>query len=135
VVEWQLSRQDTYCLVDGLLGVKGVNSLITLKPQVTSSDVHTRIEAALKLSSEFDANCIHVEAEDGSVTLCGILPRWIEIDAAVLVIWNVAGVTAVDNQINIGLQPLERRPRAPFSVSGSDKPPGHPHCGRHPNLG
>ncbi len=103
VVEWQFQRQDAHNVVARLLGVKGVSNMITLRPQVTSADVHTKIEAAFKRSSELDAGRVRVEAADGSITLRGTLPTWNEIDAAGLAAWNAAGVTAVNNQINIGL--------------------------------
>lgn len=103
VVEWQFQRQDAHNVVAHLLGVKGVSNMITLRPQTTSADVHTNIEAAFKRSGQLDADRVRVEVAGGAVTLRGHLPTWNEIDAAGLAAWNAVGVTAVNNQINIGL--------------------------------
>lgn len=102
VVEWQFQRQDAHNVVAHLLGVKGVSNMITLRPQVTSADVYTRIEAAFKRSGDLEADRVQVEVEGGKITLRGQLPNWTEIDAAGLAAWNAAGVTSVDNQIYIG---------------------------------
>ncbi|MGY2897295.1 BON domain-containing protein [Deinococcus sp. UYEF24] len=102
VVDWQYQRQDAHNVVAHLLGVKGVSNMITLRPQVTSADVHTRIEAAFKRSGDLEADRVQVEVEGSKITLRGQLPNWNEIDAAGLAAWNAAGVTAVDNQIYIG---------------------------------
>lgn len=102
MVEWQFQRQDAHHVVAHLLGVKGVSNMITLKPHPTSADIHTRIEAAFKRSSELDASRVHVEVAGSSITLRGTLPNWNEIDAAGLAVWNAVGVTAVNNQIHIG---------------------------------
>lgn len=103
VVEWQFQRQDAHNVVARLLGVKGVSNMITLRPQTTSADVHTNIEAAFKRSSQLDAGRVRVEVAGGAVTLRGHLPNWNEIDAAGLAAWNAVGVVSVNNQINIGL--------------------------------
>lgn len=103
VVEWQFQRQDAHNVVAQLLGVKGVSNMITLRPQTTSADVHTNIEAAFKRSGQLDAGRVRVEVAGGAVTLRGHLPTWNEIDAAGLAAWNAVGVVSVNNQINIGL--------------------------------
>ncbi|OLV19168.1 BON domain-containing protein [Deinococcus marmoris] len=103
MVEWQIQRQQAHDLVANLLGVGGVENLLTLKPQVTSTDIHNKIEEAFKRSSELDAGRVQVEVAGGSVTLRGELPDWTEIGAAGRAAWNAAGVTAVDNQIRIGV--------------------------------
>ncbi|MFK7603628.1 BON domain-containing protein [Deinococcus sp. SM5_A1] len=102
-VEWQIQRQRAHDLVANLLGVKGISNRITLRSQITSTDIHSKIEGAFKRSSELDAGRVHVEVAGGSVTLSGELPNWTEIGAAGLAAWNAAGVTAVDNQIRIGV--------------------------------
>ncbi len=103
MVEWQFQRQDAHNLVAGLLGVKGVSNMITLKPQVTSADVRTRIEAAFKRIGDPWTDRVEVEVEGGRITLRGHLPTWTEIDAAGLAAWNAVGVVSVNNEIKIGL--------------------------------
>lgn len=104
MVEWQFQRQDAHNVVAHLLGVKGVSNMITLRPRLTSADVHTNIQAAFKRSSDLEAGRVQVEVEGSRITLRGTLPSWTEIDAAGLAAWNAAGVTEVNNQIHIGTQ-------------------------------
>ena len=100
-VERQYQRQAAHDVVAHLLGVLGVINLLTLRSKVMTTDVHARIEAALKRSTRLDASHVQVEADGGSVTLRGRLPSWAEIDAATLAAWNTAGVISVNNQISI----------------------------------
>ncbi len=73
-VEWQFQCHDAHQVLARLLGVKGVSNIITLKPHANSADIHTRIEAAFKRSSELDASRVHVEVAGSSITLSGTLP-------------------------------------------------------------
>jgi osmotically-inducible protein OsmY len=101
-VEWQHQRQSAHDAVAHLLGVKGVINLLTLRPGVSTDDIHARIEEAFKRATRLDASHVQVEADGGSVTLRGHLRSWDEIDAASLAAWNAPGVTSVNNQISIG---------------------------------
>lgn len=100
-VDWQTQRQAAHDLVAHLLGVKGVSNMITLRPHVKTTDIHTLIEAAFRRSGELDARQVQVDVSGGTVTLRGALPTWMEIGAAGLAAWNAPGVSAVDNQITI----------------------------------
>lgn len=81
----------------------GVNNLLTLRLHANSTDIHNRIGAAFRRSSELDAGRVHIEVTGGNVTLSGELSNWTEIGAAGLAAWNAPGVTTVDNQIRIGV--------------------------------
>lgn len=103
VVEWQVQRQNAHDLAANLFGVKGVNNLLTLRLHANATDIHNRIGAAFRRSSELDADRVHIEVTGGNVTLRGELSTWTEIGAASLAAWNAPGVTTVDNQIRIGV--------------------------------
>ena len=64
--------------VRDLLGVKGVTNAIVLKPQVNTTDVRDKIEAAFKRSAEVDARRVSVVAEDGKIILSGNVHSWAE---------------------------------------------------------
>jgi osmotically-inducible protein OsmY len=58
--------------VRGLVGVKGVTNLISVKPPQTSpKDIKHRIEQAFERAADLDAEMISVEAKDGKVILRG----------------------------------------------------------------
>src|SRR4051812_28831942 len=62
-VEWQYQKQDAERVVRRLSGVKGVSNLITVKPNITPSELKTKIEQALVRSAELDAKRITVDVE------------------------------------------------------------------------
>jgi osmotically-inducible protein OsmY len=84
-----------------LTGVKGVVNDITLKPHVKTGDVREKIEAAFKRSAELDARRIDVTAQNGTVTLSGVVHSWTERQAAERAAWAAPGVTKVDDRLAI----------------------------------
>ena len=87
--------------VQHLYGVKGVTNAIILKPQVSTSDVKTKIENAFKRSAEIDAQRVKVETKDGGVILTGTVHSLVEKDEAERAAWAAPGVTRVDDRLMI----------------------------------
>ena len=100
-VDRQYQRDAAFDVVHHLRGVKGVISLIALKPHVSPTEVTSRIEAAFRRSAELDAHKIRVETQDGKVTLRGDLQSWWERDEAERTAWAALGVTEVENLIAV----------------------------------
>ena len=102
-VEWQYQREAAAAAVRHLFGVKGVSNLITIKPHVSSTEIRTKIEDALRRAAALDAQRITVETEGSKVFLRGRVRAWAEREEAEHAAWRAPGVTQVENQITIAL--------------------------------
>ena len=100
-VGWQFQRSEAEAALRGLMGVKGVNNLITLSPYVAPRDVKDKIEREFERTADSEANRIIVETSGGKVTLKGIVHTFLERDEAARAAWCVPGVTEVQNLIGV----------------------------------
>jgi osmotically-inducible protein OsmY len=100
-VEWEFQRRAAEDAVRWLRGVRGVTNAITVNPHVSASDVKQKIEMAIRRNAEVDANAIHVETVDTTVTLTGKVRSFAEREDAVHAAWSAPGVTRVIDHIAI----------------------------------
>jgi osmotically-inducible protein OsmY len=100
-VEWHYQKTAAELAIRDVTGVRDITNNITVKPQVSPTDVKQKIEDALKRSAELDARRISVESRDGTVILRGKVRAWAEREEAEQAAWAAPGVTAVQNQIAI----------------------------------
>jgi osmotically-inducible protein OsmY len=100
-VEWEYQRQAAERAVRNLMGVRGVNNLITLKPRVSTTAVRSKILAALSRQAALDARHIEVKTDDGTVVLTGHAHSRYEAEAAARAAWATPGVRMVENRIEV----------------------------------
>jgi osmotically-inducible protein OsmY len=99
-VRFHYERVAAEYAVRGLIGVKGVTDLISVKPPQTSpKDIKHKIEQAFERAADLDAEMISVEAKDGKVILRGTVDSWAERERAELAAWAAPGVSRVENEI------------------------------------
>lgn len=100
-VDWQFQKEAARAAVRHLVSVKGVSNYIRLAPSVSTFDVKTKIESALKRSAEVEADRITVETTEGKVTLKGNVRSWSERRDAERAAWQAPGVREVDDRLII----------------------------------
>lgn len=103
ILEWQYQKERAETAVRRLKGITGVTNLITIKPQVSTTDIKRKIEDAFRRTAEVDANRISIEARGSEVTLRGKVRSWAERDQAQRTAWSAPGVTQVKNDITVSL--------------------------------
>jgi osmotically-inducible protein OsmY len=100
-VEWWYQKNAAGGLVKQMAGVKGLTNSISISPKVTKKAVETDIKAAFKRSAMLDAEHIRVETSGNNVILHGQVRNYSEYDEAERVAWSEAGVSSVDNRLEV----------------------------------
>ena len=101
--DWNYQRTAAKKAIGHLMGVRGVTNEMTIVPRADTTDVQTRIEAALVRSAKNEGKKIHVKVDGNSVTLTGNVPSFYELADASLAAWNAPGVNNVVNNLKYGL--------------------------------
>jgi osmotically-inducible protein OsmY len=87
--------------IRNLVGVKGVDNLIEVKPLITPSGVKTIIENALRRTAELDAQRIAVDVSGDKVILHGTVRTLAQRDDAKRAAWSVPGILQVEDDLKI----------------------------------
>ena len=75
-MEWHYQREAAESCARKVHGVRGVTNKIEVKPKISTTEVKTKIEDALRRSAEVDARRITISAQDGVGTLNGNFRSW-----------------------------------------------------------
>jgi osmotically-inducible protein OsmY len=100
-VSWEFQRAAAINAVRYLIGVKGVNDQLVIKPKLSAPVVKADIEAALKRRAQKDANEISVSVHGTDVTLSGKVHSWSERELATNTAWGSPGVRSVVDKITL----------------------------------
>jgi osmotically-inducible protein OsmY len=84
-----------------LAGVRGVTDEIIVEPAAKAKDIQFQIKRALHRHAEEDANSIHVDVNNGEVTLTGKVHSWSEKSEAEWAALGTAGVLKVKNNVSV----------------------------------
>jgi osmotically-inducible protein OsmY len=101
-VTWQYQRKAAEDAIWKLSGVTDVTNKISIRQNVTTSDVKKQIEDALGRHARVEAQAIRINILDGNrVWLEGKVGSWAEREAVRHAAWSVAGVKLVDDRLTI----------------------------------
>lgn len=100
-VAWRYQASAAQKAVRRLIGVRGVNNHIKIKPEVDPRDVANLIRQAFLRDAEQDASAIRVVAIDGSVTFEGRVRTIRERRTAERAAWSAPGVQKVIDQLEV----------------------------------
>ena len=93
-------HDDAERAVQNLTGVRGVVNKITITPaKPVTADVRKAIEQALERRAEREANRIHIDVQDGTVTLTGFVHSWADRQSVVAAARFTPGVKAVQDNM------------------------------------
>jgi osmotically-inducible protein OsmY len=100
-VPWHYQRAEAERTVRSLTGVTGVTNQITVRPQVTPSNVRDRIAKALQRNADLESANINVDVSGQSITLSGKVKAWYERQLVENAVWAIPGITEVRDNIAI----------------------------------
>jgi osmotically-inducible protein OsmY len=103
-VEWKFQKDAAENAANNLMGVKGINNFISIKPKIEAKDIKNRIKTALQRSASLDAEHIEVEVDGPTVTLRGEVRSLAEEDDAAQAAWSAPGVTSVKDLLTVSAQ-------------------------------
>lgn len=87
--------------VRNLMGVVSVYDAISLKPDVSPSDVKEKVGEALRRQATRDVSSIQIETSGSKVTLTGHASSWQSMEDAANAAWAAPGVTEVHDRLKL----------------------------------
>lgn len=102
-VDWEIEKLNVSKTVESILGIKGVNNLITINPRAKMNimKIKRNITAAFNQNTSIDANNIVVSGIRNTVILRGLVRSNKEKQEAEKIALNSQGVLNVDNRLSV----------------------------------
>lgn len=101
-LDWQYQKDAAGDAIAYLMGVKGVDNLVTVNPLESSANTKRQIEAALKRSATIVAQNILVEVINDKAALYGEVRSIPEREEAERIAWSAPGIADVANHLMVG---------------------------------
>jgi hypothetical protein len=100
-VEWSYQRLAAKKALANIMGIKGIENLITVKQKPSSLDIKKQIRDSFIRTAGQEADRIKVEALGDRVILSGTVTSLQEKEEAEHTAWSAAGVNEVENKITV----------------------------------
>jgi osmotically-inducible protein OsmY len=108
-IGWQYQRDEAILVACSIVGALDVIDEIELKRPPRPDDLRDLIERAWKRNAALEAKDLHINTSGGKVTIEGTVSSRAEHDEAINAARSAPGVTSVDDQLKVVLEPWERR--------------------------
>lgn len=102
-VDWAFEKNAIRLALENLIGVRGISNLVTISPKmnINANDVKQKIAAAFHRSATIDADNIIISNISNKVILSGSVRSYAEKQDADRAVWNLPGVIAVENNLEV----------------------------------
>jgi osmotically-inducible protein OsmY len=100
-VDWYYQKEAAERAVRDITGVKGVTSLIGIRPRTTSANLKERIRETLQRAAALDADHITVEIQGSKAILRGTVRSYAEMKDAERAVRNAPGIVEVENKLTV----------------------------------
>ncbi len=98
---WAYQKVTATKAVENLMGVRGINNNIIIKPTVKAFQIKDKIHKAFERSADLDSKKIKVLVEGNNVKLEGKVHSLFEKDEALMEAYFAPGVHNVENELEI----------------------------------
>lgn len=100
-VNWIYEKRNVESAIQHLTGVRSLVNLISIRPNVTGSEIQQKISAAFHRSATIDSAKISAEVTGSKVVLKGRVRSIAEKEDAETAAWNAPGVTTVESRVEV----------------------------------
>jgi osmotically-inducible protein OsmY len=106
-VEWPFEKSAAEHAIENLMGVKGIDNLIVVKPVVPMpEDIRDKIKAAFKRHHFINGHNIQVDVKGKTAVLEGHVSSLAEKSAAENAAWSAPGISKVESKLEVDFKEL-----------------------------
>lgn len=100
-VDWDYQRTAAKTTIEGLIGIRSVKNLLTIKPKLSPKNISKKISETFHHSATIDAQRINVEIIGTRVILKGKVRSLLEREDAEDAAWAAPGISSVENKFEL----------------------------------